>query len=657
MLLIKILVLDYLGLLISLVDIMNEITACTMDCPDACSLIISSDDDGRIALKGNPEHPITAGFTCAKIKSHIRRLQSSERVVHPMLRSGGGWQAISWNDALDLCARKIQGLRDQPKAILHIHGSGAKGVLKEACARLFNELGTSRTWGSLCDAAGYMACIRDFGSRKNNHIHDLLNAAAIVNWGKDLSRSSVHTAALVRKARRNGTRVVAISPGTDDSGGFSDEHLRIRPGTDRFLAAAVIRRFAEQDLVSEDILTRTKDPQKFLALIAAHPLNQLLDACDISENDLDRLFKVYAMEKPVATLVGTGLQRYVFGGENVRFINALALVSHNIGVPGGGSYYQLHSYRNLNLGWIEGDQRKPRRSFPLPAIAKKILAARNPPVKMIWTNCINVINQAPDSREMVRSFEQVDFKVVVDAFLNDTAQHADLILPATLMLEQEDIIGSFLHEYVQYVSAVREAPGEARDDYWIISEIAKRLDPPIALPGKDTCFRAALDTPYLNASLEQIRAQKCVCSNRPDVAYADLHVDHRDKKYRFPSVLHPEPSVPPEYPLRLLTLVRRKAQHSQMLAGQQTFPPKVWLAPDSPAMADLDVAKEVYLVSPLGRLKVSLRFLPGLHPGAVLYRRGDWMCLGGGANQLIEARLTDMGSGAAFYSQYVNLEN
>jgi len=103
--------------------------------------------------------------------------------------------------------------------------------------------------------------------------------------------------------------------------------------------------------------------------------------------------------------------------------------------------------------------------------------------------------------------------------------------------------------------------------------------------------------------------------------------------------------------------VRRKAQHSQMLAGQQAFPPKVWLAPDSPAMADLDVEKEVYLVSPLGRLKVSLRFLPGLHPGAVLYRRGDWMCLGGGANQLAESRLTDMGSGAAYYSQYVKLEN
>ncbi|MBW2411054.1 MAG: molybdopterin-dependent oxidoreductase, partial [Deltaproteobacteria bacterium] len=606
---------------------------------------------------GNPEHPITAGFTCAKIKDHIKRLQSSDRILKPMLRSDNGWQAISWDQALDLCAQQIQQLRNEPKAILHIHGSGAKGVLKEAAAFLFNQLGTSRTWGSLCDAAGYMACIRDFGSRKNNHINDLLNAAAIVNWGKDVSRSSVHTAAIVRKARRNGTRVLTISPGGDDSEGFSDGHLRIRPGTDRFLAAAAILRLVRGDLIPEHILKQTKDPQKFLSLITGHSQAQLLDACDVPENDLERLFEVYASGKPAATLVGTGLQRYAYGAENVRFINALALLSGHIGVSGGGSYYQLHAYRNLDLKWIEGDQRKPRRSFPLPAIAGEILAARSPAVKMIWVNCINVVNQAPDSRKIIRAFEQVDFKVVVDAFFNDTVRQADLVLPAKLMLEQEDIIGSFLHEYVQYVPAVLDAPGEARDDHRILSEVAQRLDPPVDLPDQDTCLSKALDSQYLNVSLEQIRTQNSVCSNRPEIAYADLQFDHRDGKCRFPSDLHPEPAAPADYPLRLLTLIRRNAQHSQILPGQQKIPPEVWVAPENPALADLNPVRDTYLVSPLGKLAVSLKTMSGLHPQVVLYRRGDWMCQGGGANQLIEARLTDMGSGAAFYSQYVNLIN
>ncbi len=650
-------VLDYLRLLINLDNIMNEITACTMDCPDACSLIISSDDDGNATLKGNPEHPITAGFTCAKIKGHIKRLQSTDRILHPMLRTEDGWQTISWGEALDLCAHKIQQLHHEPKAILHIHGSGAKGVLKEATALFFNRLGTSRIWGSLCDAAGFMAYIRDFGSRHNHDINDLLNAPSIVNWGKDLPRSSIHTAAIFRQARKNGTRVVTISPGGDGNHNFSDEHLRIRPGTDRYLAAAVIRLFAEKNLITPKILDHTKNPDKFIALILSHSLEDLLKACDISAEKAKRLFQVYASDKPVATVVGGGVQRYRYGGENVRFINALALISGNIGISGGGSYFQMHAYRNLNLNWIDHHERKPRRSFPIPTIAKDLLAAKNPAVKMIWVNCMNVINQAPDSRNIMRAFEGVDFKVVVDAFWNDTALQADLVLPAKLMLEQEDIIGSFLHEYVQFVAPVTEAPGNARDDYWILAEIGKRLDPPVLMPDKETCFQAALDSSYLDTSLENLRAQRWVRSYRPLVAYEEFQFDHHDQKYRFPLVLHAEPPPPPEYPLRLLTLVRRTVQHSQILPEQQKQPPDVWVSPDCPALARLDLKKEIYLVSPRGRLKVAVHTLPGLYPGAVLYRRGDWINQGGGVNQLIEATLTDMGSGAAFYSQYVRLEN
>jgi anaerobic selenocysteine-containing dehydrogenase len=635
----------------------NQVTACTMDCPDACSLMVSSDESGIIGVRGNPDHPITAGFTCAKIRKHIKRLHSTHRILQPMLRDGRHWKVISWDAALELCAQKIQQLRTEPKAILHIIGAGAKGVLKEGTALFFNQLGTSRIWGSLCDAAGFMAYIRDFGSRHNHDLNDLLNASGIVNWGKDLSRSSIHTASVIRQARKNGTRVLTISPGDDDHLSFSDEHLRIRPGTDRHLAAAVIRLFAETNRISSKVLDHTKNPDKFISLILSHSLRDLLAACDIPVEKAKRLFQIYASDKPVATLVGGGLQRYRYGGENVRFINALALISENIGISGGGSYFQMHSYRNLNLNWIEHPRRKPRRSFPIATIGKDLLAAKDPPIKMIWVNCMNVVNQAPDSRNIIRAFESVDFKVVMDAFWNDTALQADLVLPAKLMLEQEDIIGSFLHEYVQFAVPVIEAPGNTRDDYWVLAEIGKRLDPPVMMPDKETCFQASLDSSYLDASLDKLRAQGCLRSNRPPVAYENLRFDHGDNQYHFPLVLHAEPLPSPEYPLRLLTLVRRSVQHSQILPEQQKQPPDVWVSPDCSALASLDLNKEIYLVSPQAQLKIAVHTLPGLYPGAILYRRGDWIQQGGGVNQLIDATLTDMGSGAAFYSQYVRLEN
>jgi anaerobic selenocysteine-containing dehydrogenase len=634
-----------------------KLTACTMDCPDACSLSVMQSEDGSVKVKGNSGNPFTSGFTCSKITDHVRRVQSPLRIVHPQLKTKTGWKTISWDEALDLCAAKIQNLRSRPKAILHIHNEGAKGALKEATTLLFARLGTSRVRGSLCDAAGYIACLHDFGSRENNDINDLMHAARIVNWGKDLSRSSVHTAALIKKARKNSTRVLTISPGGDGNHAFSDGFVRIRPGTDRFLAAAVLRLLMENDLISEKVLSHARDPEKFYSLIIDHPLDALLAACDVSDSDVRQIYEWYADEKPVATLIAAGLQRYRYGGENVRFINALALLSGNIGRSGGGSYFQLHSYRNLNLKWLRESERLPRRSFQFPVIGREILAAKSPPVEMIWVNGSNVVNQAPDSQQVKKAFAAVDFVVVVDAFMNDTARQAHLVLPSTLILEQEDLIGSYLHEQVQYICPVLAAPGEAKNDYWILRQIGKRLDPPLNLPAAEDCLRASLDSPYLSTSLEQIRACGCVRSNRPAIAYADLCFAHKDGKYRFPYLLHAEPKPPARYPLRLLTLVRRKAIHSQILPEDQKSPPTVWVAPENCWLNDLNLKKPLELVSPLGRLKVTVQTLPGLHPDAVIYRRGDWISRGGGVNQLIAAGLTDMGSGAAYYDQYVRLEN
>ena len=290
---------------------------------------------------------------CAKTRRHLRRLRSPNRILKPQLKTKGGWQAIGWEEALDRCAEKLQALRREPTAILHLHSDGAKGVLKEAVNLFFSQLGSSRIMGSLCDAAGFIAGVEDFGARENNDIDDLSNAAAIVNWGKDFSRSSIHTAAVVHRARRNGARVMTVSPGGDGNDPFSDRRIRIRPGTDRFLAAAVIRRLMGEGRVRQRYC-RTRQPEKFRELIQGRSTEELLAVCDVSLSDAEQLFHAYADLHPLATFIGAGLQRYPYGGENVRFINALALLSGNIGRSGGGGYFHLHSYRNLDLGWIKG---------------------------------------------------------------------------------------------------------------------------------------------------------------------------------------------------------------------------------------------------------------------------------------------------------------
>ncbi len=636
---------------------MEIVTACTLDCCDSCSLLVKIEDNGNIKIRGNPHHPVTAGFTCAKIRRFSRRLQSPHRITTPLLREGHNWKPIDWEEALRLCAEKIQQYRNEPESILHIHGDADKGVLSKISNLFFTSLGATQVSGTLCDSAGIAACIADFGSLETNDILDLINARWIVNWGKDLARSSMHVAGLVRKARRRGARLFTISPGGDGNQGFSDEMIRIRPETDRFLAAAVIHLLLKRGKIDDDILNCTMNWPDFRELITNWTVSELAQICDVSVTEVEQLYRFYSRPEPVATLLGWGLQRYRYGGENVRFINSLALLSGNIGQTGGGSYFNISSIRNFNLRWTGFHKAPSRRTFLLPTIGRNILDSRDPPIQMIWVNGLNPVNQAPDSGAIARAFAATPFKVVVDAFMTDTAERADLILPCELMLEKEDIVGSFLHNYINYARPILTPPDHVRSDYRILSELGKRLDPPIFLPQAEDCLRDSLDSIYLKTSLEDLRKQGFVRADRPEIAYANLRFDHKDGKYHLPIVLHKEPPLPSEFPLRLLTLVRRNFIHSQILPEEHDPVPSVWISPDNNTLKGLDIDSDIFLVSPLGRLKVNVKFLQGLHPEAVIYRRGDWMKMGGGANQLIAAELTDMGDCAAFYNQCVRLEN
>ncbi|MBW1982798.1 MAG: molybdopterin-dependent oxidoreductase [Deltaproteobacteria bacterium] len=636
---------------------METVTACTLDCPDSCSLLVRRSSTGALHIRGNPRHPVTAGFTCAKIKRYLRRLTSPSRILTPLLRQGSGHRPISWQHALDLCAEHLQELRQQPQSILHVYGFGDKGLLSLASKFFFNRLGASSVRGSLCDDAGIAAWLADFGSLDSNDVTDLVNAHSIVNWGKDLSRSSIHLAALVRRARQRGARVLTISPGGDGNRVFSDFMVRLRPGTDRFLAAAVIRLLFDRQKIGQRLPSRSRNWQLFRSLILQQSAAQLAACCGVELQDVEQVYSFYQNSEPTATLLGWGLQRHRFGGENVRFINALAFLSGNIGISGGGSYFNISSSRNFNLDFLTSATDSSPRTLLLPRLGREILAATNPAVRMIWVNGCNIINQAPESGLLAKAFAATDFSVVVDSFMTDTAALADLVLPCALVFEKEDVVGSFLHNYVNYARPVVKPPETVRSDYWILSRLGARLDPPVHLPDAEDFIRRALQSPYLDTTLEELRRTGYARAMHPHIAFADTGFSHPDGRYHLPSELHHEPAAPEEFPLQLLSLVRRHFIHSQILPEEHRLPPTIWLAPDSPALAGVDTSRPLYLVSPLGRLRVTLKFRQGLHPQVVIYRRGDWMRLGGGINQLISSTVTDLGETAAFYSQYVRLEN
>lgn len=648
----------------------GRVSACTLDCPGACSLLVEKDAAGTMRVRGNPEHPVTKGVICIKGRRTLERLASPERITTPLIRKNGSLVFASWDEALALCASRIDALRAEPARMLHLRGYGYRGVLADASNRFFNALGASTKHGSLCDGTGDAANEYDFGALDQNDPADLANARGIVNWGRDFSRSFLHMGLMVREARKRGCPVLAISPGDDGPRAHADAHIRLYPGTDRFFAAAALRRLLHTEAGREvacgvaspallpKALAATANHGALAALLADHTEAQLLAACNATSDDLDTLLRWYCRDDggAVATIIGWGLQRYAHGGENVRFINALAMLSGNIGRSGGGSYYGFSSGRNLDASWRNANP-GPARSFLLPRLADELERA-TPPVELLWVDGLNVVNQLPDAARMAAVFERIPFKVVVDAFPNDTVRRADVVLPCALVLEREDIIGSYLHNHVQYAGAVLSPRGLARQDFDIMADLASRLAAPLAFPQREEVLRAGIATPWLaHTSLEELRAKGFAKAARPQVVWEGMHFAHADGSYRLPEALHPEPVGDARYPLQLLTLVRADALHSQMSEQGQDALPVVTVAEDCVQLQNLVPGAPVFLATPKGRMAVRVETQPELHPHVVVLRRGGWMAHGGTANPIIEARLTDMGDAAAYYSQQARLEN
>ncbi|MFP4258687.1 MAG: molybdopterin-dependent oxidoreductase [Desulfovermiculus sp.] len=631
------------------------VTACTLDCPDACSLDVLSGPNG-LRVRGNLKHPFTQGYCCAKIRNYFQRLNSPDRIQWPMLKYKGRWQEISWEDALEICVQQLRNAwPENPARIVHISGHGARGVSKMVVDGFFAALGSTRVTGSVCDGTGIEASICDFGGLEHNPLPDLGNSRWIINWGRDLKRSSIHTCRIVQQARKSGTRVVSIWPGGDGYDQFSDQLIRIAPGRDRFLALALLKVIWEQGRVSEQAAARTRNLEELQALIQSSSLSELAAICDVSERDIHYLSAAYG-QFPVSTVIGWGVQRYRLGGENVRFINALAWLSGNVGSSGAGVYYNISSGRNFDLTWLADNT---TRFISLPCLGRDLELAKGPALSLAWINGTNPVNQIPESKRVARALSAINFVVVVDAFWTDTALCADLVLPCTLMGEEDDVLGSCMHDYVHYARAVQDPPPGARSDFWIVQELNERLGVGLDIGDRDECLKRSLAFQVpgeLNQWWQELTEHGYVLAREQKPAFSGGPA-HGDGLFHAVNTLSPEPEEGGSFSFQLLSLIRKDAVHSQIMPTDQVFPPTVWVNPEAPGLSGVDLNKEVSLVSELGALHVQVAFDATLHPGVLVYRRGDWMRLGGGVNQLIRAELSDLEAGAAQYSQLVWLCN
>jgi anaerobic selenocysteine-containing dehydrogenase len=634
-------------------------TACNRDCPDACG-IIATVEDGRVTrIQGDPDHPVTKGFLCHRTSRFLDRQYDPSRITTPLIRRDGTLQVATWDEALERIADKMLEIRAEsgPAAILNYRCGGSMGMMKQLTDHFFNEFGpVTIKSGDICAGAGDAAQKADFGVADSNDLFDLFNSKTIVIWGKNLFVSSVHLLPVVREARKRGTRIVLIDPVSHKTKSICDQYIQPRPGGDSAIAFGVVRWLIDHDQIDPTAAEYCDHLDEFTGIAAARSVHEWAEEAGISVEELDQLAAAYA-ESPAAILVGWGMQRRTSGSGIVRAIDGLAAVSGNLGVAGGGVSFYFKRRGAFEQSFLENAQPAPR-SIPEPLLGPGILEASDPPIRMVWVSSANPVAMLPESKVVKEALETRELTVVVDAFLTDTAQCADIVLPTTTMLEEDDLLGAYGHHWLAEMSAVIAPPPEVKTDYEIIQRLAQRVELGEQFSESvETWQRRFLSgVSELGASLEDLRKGAVRNPLAKPVLFATREFETPTGRVNLvQNGPAPVASVPPDFPLLLMAFSTEKAQSSQWDPKTQQGPADAVLHPDSAAeFRDGDIAT---VESRVGSLQVRLRFDDNQRKDVLLMEKGGWLSAGRCANVLIKAELTDAGECAVYYDTPVRIRN
>lgn len=633
-------------------------TACTRDCPDACQMLVTVENGRAVRLQGDPAHPITRGFLCYRTDHFLERQYSDERLTVPLVRRGEKLVPCSWEEALDLVASKVKEAIDRHGAssILHYQSGGSLGMLKQVNRHFFELLGpVTHKRGDICSGAGDAAQMTDMGREDAHDLDDLSNSKAIVLWGKNVAETGVHLIPHLRAARARGVPVVLIDPVySKKTAALCDQYLSVRPGRDGYLALALARALFDEGWIDPQARAYCDHLDAFEALARRRDVAGWSAMADVSEQDARELAALYGRSKPAALFVGWGLGRRRNGSATIRLLDALGAVSGNLGVAGGGVSYYFQRRGGFDTSWVKRPENAGARTLLEPLLGQEILAA-DPKIRLAFIDNGNPVSQLPDSATVARALSSIDFLVVLDSFLTDTAELASVVLPVTTMLEEHDVVGAYGHAYVQLARPTVAPPEGVRSDLEVYQALAARLGLGDALGGSPEQWIDRLLAPMAGRGVtrEALARGGLRKPSAPRVLFEDRRFDTESGRF---NLIHDfaddPPALEPGYPLYLMSISSYRTQASQMERKAQREPAEVVVHPDAaPGRADGD---EVTLQSPIGEARVRLRFDPKQRRDVVIYPKGRWGKFGG-PNALTRAMETDAGEGAAYYDQGVRI--
>jgi anaerobic selenocysteine-containing dehydrogenase len=632
-------------------------TLCNRDCPDVCS-IVAHVEDGRVArLQGDPDHPITQGFLCYRTNHFLPLQYSPDRVTRPLRRKNGELVPIGWDEALDFAAEKLTAiLRESgPAAIFHYRSGGSLGLLKHLSDYFFAKLGpvTSKR-GDICSGAGDAAQMLDFGEEDSHDLFDLYNAKNILVWGKNVFTSSPHTIPVLKEARERGAKLVLVDPVHHKTASIVDAYVQPRPAGDYALAMAVAGVLFARGWTDPEAPSYCDNLDAFRALATKKSVEAWCAEADVATSVAEDLAR-RLHEGPTAILIGWGMARRANGAAIVRALDALAAVSGNLGIPGGGASYYFKRRGAFDADFVT-DAGVPPRTVCEPLFGSEILAMKDPPIRAVWVTAGNPVAMLPQSKTNAEALRTREFVVVVDSFLTDTARLADLVLPTTTLLEADDLLGAYGHHYIGVARPVVAPPPEVKSDLEIVQALAGRLGLGDAMAGDARAWKARFTAKKLGShgvTLEDLEAGAVRNPLARKVMFEGRVFATPSKKVNLiTGAPPPAPPREPGYPLYLMSLSTEDAQSSQWSRALDG-PAIATVHPDAAGgAADGALAT---LESPEGSMVVRVKHDARQRRDVLLVPKGWHLRDGRCANALIRAQISDLGEAGALYDERVRL--
>ncbi|HEX8010468.1 MAG TPA: molybdopterin oxidoreductase family protein [Casimicrobiaceae bacterium] len=675
--------------------------ACPHDCPDTCALLVTVHNGRAIKIEGAPDHPTTRGTLCTKVARYLERTYSGERLLHPLRRAGPKgsrrFERITWDEALDTIAARFKAIAasgDGPQAIVPYSYAGTMGLLQYGSMdrRFFHKLGASLLDRTICATAGKAGYVATIGALIGTDLEQFENAKLILIWGSNPVVSNLHLWSRVQEAKRRGAKLVAIDPYCSLTAQKCHRHLALLPGTDAALALGVMHVLIAEDLLDHDYIARyTLGFDALKARLAEYPPQRAAAITGLAVDDIVALARDYGTIKPAVIRLNYGMQRHAGGGMAIRTAACLPALVGAWRDPAGGALLSSSGAYPIDNKALERPDLiwNHPRTINMSTIGDALLEAKDPPLRAIYVYNSNPVAVAPESAKVVAGFSREDlFCVVHDIFLTDTADYADIVLPATTQLEHLDVHSSYGHLYVLANNPAIAPVGEAKPNTEVFRRLAQRMgfDEPCFRESDEDIARHAFAATHpraqgLDWDRLKVEGWQRLAVPAPFAPFAQGNFPTPSGKCEFysetlarrgvdplPTYTPPResvasnPALARRYPLAMISPPARNALNSSFVNlpvfAEREPTPRLEMHPDDAALRGIATGDRVRVFNDRGALVLTAEVTRRARPGVVVALSIWWRKLspdGTNANMVTGQALTDLGRAATFYDCLVQV--